>query len=322
MLPLIAMSNTPPPPPSYVSLNAHLFTTGKVVDPLRHLMLDIARSAKYIQFALRTTQAGLAGSRNQFGEEQLKLDVLSDEIIRRHLTESRLVAGYASEEHTDMIELDPSAPYTVVYDPLDGSSLVEANFAIGSIFGIYEGAKLIGRTPRQQVAALYVLYGPRTILVYSTGNSVHEFLLDDVGEFILIREFLGIADRAKHYSPGNLRAVNEHEGYKRLMQTWLDEELTLRYSGCMVADIHHILSKGQGVFSNVGGSAYPEGKLRLAFECGPFAYIVEHAGGAASDGSVSLLDKKIESLDQRTPILAGSKEEVERACAVLKGSKR
>jgi len=306
------------PPSSTVSLNAHLYEKGKINDDLRHLILDIARSAKYIQFAIRTTQAGLAGSRNVFGEEQLKLDVLSDEIIRRHLVESRLVACFASEEHENIIELNPKAPFTVTYDPLDGSSLVDVNFAIGSIFGIYEGTELIGHTPNEQVAALYVLYGPRTILVYSTGNSVHEFLLDDVGEFTLIREFLGVADMAKNYSPGNLRAIHEHPGYKALMQTWLDEELTLRYSGCMVADVHHIISKGQGVFANVGGSSYPEGKLRLAFECGPFAYIMEHAGGSASDGAKNILDKKITSIDQRTPIIIGSKKEVERACHILR----
>lgn len=306
--------------PSQTSLNAHLFQKGKVSDELRHLILDIARAAKYIQFAIRTTQAGLTGTRNVYGEEQLKLDVISDEIIRQHLCESRLVASFASEEHDDVIELDPRGSFSVAYDPLDGSSLVETNFAIGSIFGIYQGAEIVGRTPREQVAALYVLYGPRTILVYSTGNSVHEFLLDDVGEFTLIREFLGIADAAKNYSPGNLRAVHENAGYKNLMHEWLSGDLTLRYSGCMVADVHHVLSKGQGIFTNVGGSSYPEGKLRLAFECGPFAYLAEQAGGAASDGNMSILDKKILKIDQRTPIIIGSKNDVAKACAILKDS--
>lgn len=306
------------PIPTQISLNTHLYEKGKVGDDLRHLIVDIARSAKYIQSAIRTTQAGLSGTKNTFGEEQLKLDVVSDDIIRQHLCESHLVASFASEEHKNVIELDPKAPFSVVYDPLDGSSLVEVNFAIGSIFGIYKGSKIIGRTPREQVAAVYVLYGPRTILVYSTGNGVHQFLLDDVGEFILLREFLGISDEAKNYSPGNLRAVNENEGYRKLMQLWLTEELTLRYSGCMVADIHHVFSKGQGIFTNVGGNTYPEGKLRLVFECGPFAYLAEHAGGAASDGSHAILDKKITAIDQRTPIIIGSKDEVKRACKMLK----
>lgn len=306
------------PTPERQSLNAHLYNVSKASDDLRHLILDIARAAKYINYAIRTTDTGLAGSRNQFGEDQVKLDVLSDDIIRQHLCESNLTASFGSEEQDDIIELDPSLPFSVVYDPLDGSSLVDVNFAIGSIFGIYAGAQVLNRTPREQVAALYVLYGPRTLLTYSTGNGVHQFFLNEVGEFTLLREFIGIGDEAKTYSPGNLRAVNDTEQYKRMMDIWLKEELTLRYSGCMVADVHHIISKGQGIFTNIGGSKYPQGKLRLAFECGPFAYLVEQAGGKASDGVNSVLDRPIRTLDERTPLIIGSKAEVDRVCEILR----
>lgn len=305
--------------PHRPSLNEHLFSHAKVPDPLRHLIVDIARSVKYIQSSLRTTEAGLSGRHNQFGEEQLKLDVLSDAIIQKHLQESHLVSSFASEEQDALITIDAKLPYTVVYDPLDGSSLVEADFAIGSIFGIYHGHGFVGKCAREQVAALYCLYGPRTILVYCASNGVHAFLLNEVGEFILLRENLGIADVAKNYSPGNLRAIHDNAAYASLMDVWMHEGLTLRYSGCMVADLHHILSKGQGIFSNVGGSSYPEGKLRLAFECGPFAYILEQAGGISSNGHGSILDLRILSLDQRTPFLAGSKLEVLRSCKVLNG---
>ncbi len=306
------------PIPQRVSLNSHLFSSGKVPDNLRHLILDIARAAKYIQSAIRTTEAGLSGTKNQFGEEQVKLDVLSDEIIRQHLCESQLVASFSSEEIEEVVELDAHAPYSVVYDPLDGSSLVDVNFAVGSIFGLYRGNKIIDSKPREQVAALYVLYGPRTLLVYSCGNGVHEFILNEVGEFILLRENLGVADAAKNYSPGNLRAVTENAPYRNLLNLWLDEKLTLRYSGCMVADIHHILSKGQGIFTNIGGSKYPQGKLRLVFECGPFSYLMEQAGGASSNGRDAILDTAIREVDQRTPIIIGSKQEVERVCRLLK----
>ncbi len=306
------------PTPERQSLNAHLYNVSKASDDLRHLILDIARAAKYINYAIRTTDTGLAGSRNQFGEDQVKLDVLSDDIIRQHLCESNLTASFGSEEQDDIIELDPSLPFSVVYDPLDGSSLVDVNFAIGSIFGIYAGAQVLNRTPREQVAALYVLYGPRTLLTYSTGNGVHQFFLNEVGEFTLLREFIGIGDEAKTYSPGNLRAVNDTEQYKRMMDIWLSEESTLRYSGCMVADVHHIISKGQGIFTNIGGSKYPQGKLRLAFECGPFAYLVEQAGGKASDGVNSVLDRPIRTLDERTPLIIGSKAEVDRVCEILR----
>ncbi|MFA7681590.1 MAG: class 1 fructose-bisphosphatase [Candidatus Peribacteraceae bacterium] len=305
------------PTPERISLNRHLYQRANVDDSLRHLILDISRSTKYVSYAIQTSESGLSGGTNMSGEEQLKLDVLSDDLIRQHLCESNLVCCYASEEQEEIIILSEDAPYSVVFDPLDGSSLIEANFAVGSIFGIYEGKDIIGKCPRDQVAALYVLYGPRTTLIYSTGNGVHEFILNDVGEFILYREFLGVADDAKNYSPGNLRAITENAGYKNAIQDWLDRQLTLRYSGCMVADIHHILSKGQGIFANVGGDKYPEGKLRLVFECGPFAYLVEQAGGSAHDGHQCLLDKNITDIHQRTPIIIGSKKEVERITAFV-----
>lgn len=305
------------PAPERMSLNAHLYNVSKASDDLRHLILDIARATKYINYAIRTTDTGLAGSRNTFGEEQVKLDVLSDDIIRQHLCESNLTASFGSEEQEAIVELDSSLPFSVVYDPLDGSSLVDVNFAIGSIFGIYTGSQFINKTPREQVAALYVLYGPRTVLTYSTGNGVHQFFLNEVGEFTLLREFIGIGDDAKTFSPGNLRAVNDTPGYKQMMELWMTEESTLRYSGCMASDVHHILSKGQGLFTYIGGNKYPQGKLRLAFECGPFAYLIEHAGGKASDGKNSVLDRPIRTLDERTPLIIGSKNEVERVCKIL-----
>ncbi len=313
------MPSTPHcPPPSRVSLNAHLYRSG-ASDKLRHLINDIERATRYIHYAIRTTEAGLAGTRNQFGEEQVKLDVLSDQIIQQHLGESHLVSCYSSEELDQVVEINPALPYAVVFDPLDGSSLVDTNFSIGSIFGIYEGNKILSRRPREQVAAFYVLYGPRTILVYTIGKGVHEFILNEVGEFILLRENLGVADTTKNYSPGNLRAVVDTPAYRQMMDLWLDEKLTLRYSGAMVADIHHIISKGQGIFTNIGGAKYPQGKLRLVFECGPFSFLIEQAGGAASNGTDAILDLRITSTDQRTPIIIGSKSEVERVCTVLRG---
>jgi len=304
--------------PTRVSLNQHLFTSG-VPDKLRHLINDIARAGKYVENAIRTTDLGLAGSSNTYGEEQLKLDVLSNKIIKEQLCESRLVASFASEEEAEgLTELVPEAPFTLVFDPLDGSSLVDANLAIGSIFGIYAAGNPIGKTPRDQVAALYLVYGPRTILVYSAGKGVHAFFLNEVGEFVLLQKNLVMSDDVKTYAPGNLRAVTDTPNYRKMMNMWLDEAHTLRYSGGMVPDIHHMLIKGAGIFTNIGGNKYPKGKLRLLFECGPFAYIMEQAGGASSDGSLSILDVKIEDLDQRTPLIIGAKSEVKRVSEVLR----
>lgn len=304
--------------PSRVSLNAHLFAAG-AEDSLRHLIGDISRAGKYIHNAIRSTDLGLAGSSNQFGEKQLKLDVLSNEIVKQEFSESRLVASFASEEEAQIQDLHPKAPYFVAFDPLDGSSLVDANMAIGSIFGIYKAGKIVGTTPRKQLGALYLVYGPRTVLVYSIGKGVHAFFLNEVGEFILLQENLTMKDELKTYAPGNLRAVVDTPAYRKMMDTWLDEGVTLRYSGGMVPDIHHMLIKGAGIFTNIGGSKYPQGKLRLLFECGPFAYIMEQAGGSASNGQKAILDIEITDPDQRTPIIIGAKKEVKRVCEVLKG---
>ena len=305
------------PLPSRVSLNQHLFSSG-VADKLRHLINDIARTGKYIQNAIRTTDLGLAGSSNMFGEEQLKLDVLSNKIVKEQFCESRLVSSFASEEESDMQqELVSDAPFTVVFDPLDGSSLLDANLAIGSIFGIYKAGSVVGKKPREQLAALYIVYGPRTVLVYSAGKGVHAFFLNDVGEFILLQKDLTMSDEVKTYAPGNLRAVKDTPSYRKMMNIWLDEAHTLRYSGGMTPDIHHMLIKGAGIFTNIGGSKYPQGKLRLVFECGPFAYLMEQAGGASSNGDKSLLDVEIKELDQRTPIIIGAKSEVKRVAMVL-----
>lgn len=300
------------PIPRRTSLNWHLRHHAGVPDSLRHLLVDLSRAARDIRHEIHASEGGLSGGTNIFGEQQLQLDVMSDQIVEHYLRENGSVASFCSEEHDDVVDVRPSAEYSVVFDPLDGSSLVDANFAIGSIFGIYRGSVIIGRTPRELIAAAYVLYGPRTLLVYSTGNGVHAFVLNEVGEFVLLREHLGVADKGKNFSPGNLSAIHDRPGYKAALDTWLSSH-TLRYSGCMVADIHHILVKGQGIFTNVGGAKHPDGKLRLVFECGPFAYLIEQAGGASSDGAQSILDVRIVRTDQRSPIIVGSAVDVEQA---------
>jgi fructose-1,6-bisphosphatase I len=303
-----------------LTLGEHLERVAKIDEKLRHLLLSVAQSTNHISYAIQTSEGGLAGGTNESGEEQLKLDVLSNQIIADHLRDSGVVRSFSSEEQENLVELSSDAPFSVVFDPLDGSSLVEANFAIGSIFGFYKAKNegFAGRTAREQIAALYVVYGPRTTLVYSAGDGVHEFLLNDMGEFILVRANIGVGDNAKNFSPGNLRALEDNPGYAATMQDWLKRALTLRYSGCMVADVHHIFAKGQGVFTNVGGNKYPEGKLRLLYECGPFAYLMEQAGGAASNGKSAILDSKITDLHQRSPLVIGSQNEVERVCEFLK----
>lgn len=306
-------------------LDTHLYEA-EAPDRLRHLIMYIARAGKYINHAIMTGDLGLAGSSNLFGEDQLALDVLSDKIIEENLMICRLVHSAVSEEKEEAITcrckedgVRCKGDYSVAYDPLDGSSLVDSNLAIGSIFSILEGADFIGKTGRDQVAALYILYGPRTTLVYTIGKGTHEFTLNDVGEFQLSNENITLSETAKHFAPGNLRAGNINKKYQALINKFMEDEYTLRYSGGMVPDVNHMLSKGEGIFTYPANPPkYPNGKLRLLFECNPFSFIIEQSGGASSNGEIDVMDMEIKELHQRTPIYIGSKKEVEKAVKMLK----
>jgi fructose-1,6-bisphosphatase I len=304
-------------------LDTHLYENG-ASDSLRHLIVYISRAVKYIAYYIKTGDLGLAGTANKFGENQLALDVFADKVILNNLQICRLVAHAASEEQeTETVcSMDakgkPCGEFSVAYDPLDGSSLVDANMAIGSIFGIYKGHGFVGKTGRDQVAALYAVYGPRTTIVYSTGKGVHEFTLNDVGEFTLTHEDLKVAGTSKHFAPGNLRAANDDKAYRQLVEGYMNDSYTLRYSGGMVPDINHIFMKGEGIFTYPAHAPkYPDGKLRLLFECNPFSFLVEQAGGASSNGKSPVLDTKITDVHQRTPIFIGSKKEVEKVVKAL-----
>lgn len=246
---------------------------------------------------------------NESGDTQLEMDVLADIIVHDTLVSSELVAMLASEERSDEI-LCNGDKFCVVYDPLDGSSLIDANFAIGTIFGVFPGTYVLGRTPGDMVAAMYAVYGPRTSVVLSFGEGVYEFILGEDG-FMLSKSDIQISSSGKYFAPGNLRACKSNDGYKQLIDYFVKEEFTLRYSGGMVPDIHHIFVKGNGVFAYPKSSDAPDGKLRLLYECGPMAYLVEQAGGKSSNGHASILDLPIKSLHQRSPVFVGSAEIVD-----------
>jgi len=301
-----------------VSLDKHLRDSG-IDHDLRHLIDKIAITSKYIHNAMQTGDLGMAGTSNMYGESQLALDVLSNQIFVNELEDSHYTACLASEEMDEECKVpkEKKGPYTVVFDPLDGSSLVNANLAIGSIFGIYKGDKIIGRKGDEQVAALIVIYGPRVTLIYTTKKGTHEFILNAVGEFILSKEDIKVEKDARNFAPGNLRAVATEKKYMELVQHWMNEQYTLRYSGGMVPDINHILMKEQGIFTYPGYKEKPDGKLRLLYECAPMALIMEQAGGRATNGKKRILDIAVEALDQRTPIFIGSENEVKKAEKML-----
>ena len=301
-----------------VDLRRHL-RSQDIGDNLVHLICEIAEASKYVINAVRTGDLGVAGTSNLYGEEQLALDVLSDRIMRKRLVKSGVVCNIASEEMDEIYQVtsDSDGLYSVAYDPLDGSSLVDVNLAVGTIVSIFAGCDLL-QEGRKQIAALFILYGPRVSLVYSVGNGVHEFTMNHLMEFTLTRENVKMQPSGNIYSPGGLR--NKYsEGDEKFIRYLEAKGAKLRYSGGFVPDINQVLMKGKGIFMYPALNGSPNGKLRLLFELNPMAYLIEQAGGAATNGKVPILDLKPESLDQRAPIYIGCTEDVNKAMEYLNG---
>ena len=302
-----------------IDLRRHL-REQNIEDNLIHLICEIAEASKYVINAVRTGDLGVAGTSNLYGEEQLALDVLSDRIMRKRLVKSGVVCSIASEEMDEIYEVKPDSPdgkYSVAYDPLDGSSLVDVNLAVGTIVSIFAGCDLL-QEGRKQVAAMYILYGPRVSMVYSVGNGVYEFTMNHLMEFTLTRENVRMMPSGVIYSPGGLR--NKYtEGNEKFLRYLEAKGCKLRYSGGFVPDINQVLMKGKGIFLYPALNGSPNGKLRLLFELNPMAYLIENAGGAATDGKTPILDLKPESLDQRAPIYIGCVEDVNKAMEYVNG---
>lgn len=297
-----------------MQLDEHLKILG-TEDHLQQVVMACAQAVYEIAAVVHTGAAlGYAGTQNIFGENQLKLDVASNDILLKILREQPLVDFVASEEMDEEMQLHTDGTeFSVGFDPLDGSSLVDVNFAVGTIIAIYPKGSFIGKKPGEMHAAVIAVYGPRTTLfVALKGKGLHQYLLTDAG-FMMQKESLRVADEGKYFAPGNLRACVKNPAYKNLVDYWLTEQYTLRYSGGMVPDINHIFLKGKGIFTYPGYPEEPNGKLRLLYECGTMTFAMTEAGGIGTDGRMPLLEKPIESLDQRSPIFVGSKKEVEKA---------
>ena len=295
-----------------INLRRYLREAGVDRD-LTRIICEIANASKYIINAIRTGDLGVAGTSNLYGEEQLALDVLSDRIIQKRLMYSGVIAKMASEEVDEVVEVTVpnNGRYSIAFDPLDGSSLVDVNLAVGTIVSIYEGDNLL-RPGRNQVAALYVLYGPRTTMVVSTGKGVHEFAMNQLMEFDLVQENIQLQGPAKIYAPGGLRSKYT-KGTLEFVRSLEASGTKLRYSGGFVPDINQVLIKGGGIFLYPHLTDNPHGKLRLLYELNPMAFLVEQAGGAASNGRQRILDIDPENLDQCAPVFIGTKEAVAQA---------
>lgn len=300
---------------------------GQDAQDLSSIMNRIALAGKLI--ARRLSRAGLmagvlgmTGETNVQGESVKKMDVYANDVFISVFRHSGLVGRLASEEMENIYYLPENAPtgrYTILFDPIDGSSNIDVNLSVGSIFAIrrQEGEDLdrdgrdLLQNGHKQIAAGYILYGASTMLVYSIGTGVHAFTLDpSLGEFILGDANIRIPDRGSVYSVNDGNFWQWTEGYRNyLRHVHAQPGYTARYGGALVGDIHRILYQG-GVFLYPGTTKKPEGKLRLMYESAPLAFLLEQAGGRASTGNLDILDVVPTQIHQRTPLIIGSKDDV------------
>jgi fructose-1,6-bisphosphatase I len=303
-----------------------------------NLLYDIALAAKLI--ARETSRAGLAeilglaGRINVQGEQQMKLDVFANETMIRMNSYTGRLAVMASEETEEIIPVPEKyarGKYVLIFDPLDGSSNVDVNVGIGTIFGIFRRKTLEGpgtledvlQRGRDLAAAGYISYGPSTMLVYSTGSGVHGFTLDPgLGEFLLSHPYIHYPAKPKYYSANQGNERYWSDGVRRYMK-WLQcldphgspPHLSSRYAGSLVTDFHRNLLEG-GVYcypADTRKAGQPHGKLRLLVEAIPLSFIAEQAGGCGSDGARNILEIQPDTLHQRTPLFIGHSELVRQA---------
>ncbi len=298
---------------------------------LSNLLYDICLASKIIAASIR--RAGLvnilgsAGVQNVQGEDQQKLDIFANETLKNCLKHTGRVCVMGSEEDDDIIPVPPEYPvgkYAVLFDPLDGSSNIDVNSPVGTIFSIYRRISMHGRGTSadvlqpgcKQVAAGYVMYGSSTMLVYTTGQGAHGFTLDPtIGEFLLSHERIITPRVGKYYSVNESNFGRWDRGVQAAVRGLKGDiaegvpPKNSRYIGSLVADFHRNLIAG-GVFLYPSDSKNPDGKLRLLYEASPMAFIAEQAEGSATDGMNRILDIVPDRLHQRTPLVIGSREDV------------
>jgi len=271
---------------------------------------------------------GASGVENVQGEQQMKLDLFANEKLKAALKARGIVAGIASEEEDEFVifEGEENGKYVVLMDPLDGSSNIDVNVSVGTIFSIYHRVSEPG-TPvveadfmqpgNKQVAAGYVVYGSSTMMVYTTGAGVHAFTYDpSLGVFCLSHERMTYPETGYTYSINEGNYIRFPQGVKKYIKFCQEEDkathrpYTSRYIGSLVADFHRNLLKG-GIYLYPSTASHPSGKLRLLYECNPMAFLAEQAGGKASDGKNRILDLQPEALHQRSPFFVGNDAMVE-----------
>ena len=307
----------------------HPKATGDFTGLLNDLTLAIRIIARDVRRAGLNDILGLTKSTNVHGEQVRKLDLYANDVLKATLSKGGHLCAMASEEDDDMVLIDvpnkKKAKYIIVFDPLDGSSNIDVNVTIGTIFSLYKRIDKDDECPTiediiqpgyKQAAAGYALYGSSTIFAYTTGNGVHLFTFDPtIGEFMLTKENVRIPSRSSYYSVNEGYYNRWDDKFKQYIDYLKlpDEEsgrpYTSRYIGSAVADIHRTLLKG-GIYMYPADTKSPNGKLRIVYEANPLSMIIEQAGGRASDGKNRILEIKPEKIHQRTPLILGSKEDV------------
>jgi fructose-1,6-bisphosphatase I len=313
----------------------------KATGELSGILYDLAVAAKMISSKVRRAGLidilGAAGSDNVQGEHQQKLDVIANAIITKAMDHGGRLCAMASEEEEGIIEIPPQfkcGKYVLLFDPLDGSSNIDVNVPVGTIFsvlrrvtpGVENGSVEDMLQPgMKQVAAGYVIYGSSTMMVYTTGNGAHGFTLDpSIGEFLLSHPHIRTPESGKYLSVNDSYERYWAEQVRTLMRRYrgLDghrDAMNVRYVGSLVADFHRNLLGG-GIFVYPANELSPDGKLRLLYECNPLAFIAEQAGGAATNGTQRLMEVVPTQLHQRSPLYLGSKRDVDVATQVLAGA--
>jgi len=293
---------------------------------LSQLLRDIALASKVVNREINKAGLidimGAMGSQNSGGEQQQKLDILANIRFTRALTKGGEVCAIISEETESYVDLNNEGNYVIAIDPLDGSSNIDVNVSIGTIFSIYRRVSPVGQPIQQedilqsggeQVAAGYILYGSSTMLVYTTGHGVNGFTYEStLGEYVLSHPDMSFPETGRIYSINEGSSNSFSEPVNSYIQFCKDENYTARYIGSLVADFHRNLLKG-GIYIYPATAKDKKGKLRLMYECNALAFIAEQAGGKATDGVNRILEIKPKDLHQRTPFYVGSKKMVEKA---------
>lgn len=298
---------------------------------LSQLLRDIALAGKIINKEVNKSGlldiSGGYGSKNVQGEDQQKLDVIANIRFTRALKNGGMTCAVVSEEEDEIIHLNPNCRYVVAMDPLDGSSNIDVNVSIGTIFSIYKRISPVGgpvqeedvlQKGTEQVAAGYILYGSSTMLVYTTGHGVHGFTLEpSLGEFVLSHDSMSSPDDGKIFSINEGNYLKFDPWVREYIDDCKEKGMTARYIGSLVADFHRNMLKG-GIYLYPNTQKDPNGKLRLLYECNALAFIAEQSGGIASNGEQRILEIQPKEFHQRTPFYLGSKKMVESALAFIK----